>query len=134
MTCTAERAEPHLRDASLSVGVLSRGCRLAAVITALAAYMHWTGFGSRIGHDAVLRFQMLDDEEGDGSLRTVLRRYCQRFSLMHLREGNEGDPVEFTYQVKLLEPGYSRGLVAEMQDLESVRGITLHLQGEDVEI
>lgn len=104
------------------------------VITLIAVYMHWTGFGSRIGHDAVLRFHVREDNEDDSSLRAILRRYCQRFSLMHLREGNDGDPIELTYQLKLLEPGYSRGLVAEMQDLESVEGITLHLQGEDVEI
>ena len=105
-----------------------------AVITVLAAYMHLTDFGARIGHDAVLRFHVSDDGDDDRPLRTILRRYCQRFSLMHLREGNEGEPVELTYQVKLLEPGYSRGLVAEMQELETVHGITLHLQGEDVEI
>ena len=123
---------------AVGIAVGSRNLSVAVVgtmvLSALALYLHWARVGARHGHDGVLRFQIAPGEHDERPLRDVLRRYCERATLVDLSEPGPDMPLELAYQVRLLDPELSRGLIAELRGVDGVGGVSLLLQDEQSEV
>jgi hypothetical protein len=125
---------------SVGIGICvgSRNLALATIATAfmcfIAVYLTKTRFGERMDHDCVLRFAMPALEEQDGQLRRILSHYCKGFALVHLRETGREDTMEFSYQVKLLDPRSTPGLLGDLRQIDGLTGVNLLMQNEDLEV
>lgn len=132
------------RDAAflfLSVGVGitvgTRNLQLAIVGTcfalAVAVYLGISRFGERDAADSVLRFSMPNAGDAETRLRALLRHYCSSFALMHLREGGSAS-MDFAYRLRLVDPTQSSALLADLSTIPGVRGASLLVQDEELEV
>lgn len=123
---------------AVGIAVGSRNLSIAvvgtAVLCALSLYLHWARVGARGGHDGMLRLRVAPEQHDEARLRKVLRRYCERFTLADLADQGSDAPLEMAYHVRLLDPGLSHGLLAELRSVGGVAGASLLLHDESSEV
>lgn len=90
-------------------------------------------FGSQRKFDGLLRFQ-LPSSADEERLAPILRTHTQHFALVSLRQAGQGETVERAYQVQLADQEQRGRLVAALEALEGVQGVSLLLQEPTVEI
>ena len=105
-----------------------------AIALATAAYLHVVRFGERVSHDAVLRFAMPALGNQEDALRRVLRHYCSSFALVSLRDSRHEGAMDFSYQLRLLDPASSTPLLTDVRAIPGALDVNLLLQNEDVEV
>jgi uncharacterized membrane protein YhiD involved in acid resistance len=127
--------------ACLGVGIAcGAGMPLVAVIgtfliSAAALLLHWAPFASRREYEGMLRFTMpAHDEKAEHEVQDILRRYCASFYLLGMRDAVQGDAMEFSYQVRLLDPAYQQDLVLAFKNAGSFADPVLILQRTTVEL
>lgn len=98
------------------------------IICLILVYLAMTRFGSKLSHDGLFRLCIPVGGDHEKRLRNVLNRYCDRFLLVHVREAEPGSLMEFSFQVTLFDTRYSAQLVAEVESIEGVSGLSLLLQ------
>ncbi len=98
------------------------------IICAIILYLTATGFGNPLSHDGLLRFQLPSSGGPDQDIRTVLKRYCDTFNLLHIREVQDGASVEVSYQVKLVDLQESSQLAEEIGAFAHVSKLSLLMQ------
>ncbi len=104
--------------ACLGVGIAC-GARMPLVagigtlaICAAALLLHWLPFASRREYEGLLRFIMpVNNKKAEESLQDILARYCTSFFLLGMREAEQGESVEYSYQIRLADPSYQQDLV-----------------------
>ncbi len=94
-------------------------------------YLSIIKFGSRLSHNGLLRFHLPVGGNQENDIRTVLGRYCDTFSLLHMREADRGSTMEFAYQVKIFDTQYSSELVAEIERFAEVSHLSLLMQDSE---
>jgi hypothetical protein len=121
---------------AVGIAVGSQNLRIAilgtGLLSALALYLFWSGFGGRMSHDGLLRFYLPTGEGVEEAIRGVLRRYCANYSLVQLRDA--GTNSEFAYRVRLGDTRRSAELLGEMRRLQGIAGLSLSVQDEDQEV
>lgn len=100
----------------------------------VAAYLFGVRFGERLSHDGVLRFSMPAQGEQELRLRQVMHHYCRHFALVNLRDSRREGAMDFSYQLRLHDPGASAGLVADVRAIPGTGDVQLLLQNEHEEI
>ncbi|MCB9521747.1 MAG: DUF4956 domain-containing protein [Myxococcales bacterium] len=126
--------------ASLAVGVATgvQSYGIAAMGTvafSLAAVaVEWTPFGRQQHYDGMLRFWMPREAAQADVLRAVLDRHCRAFTLVALRDGAQGEVLEYAYQVRMRRGAVREALVTELQGVGGVGGISLLLQDASVPV
>ena len=87
------------------------------MICAAALMLHWSPFASRREYEGLLRF-MLPAEPTDGGtdVKDVLRQCCSLLHLIAMREAAQGDRIEYSYQVRLIDPSYQSDLSSGSAD------------------
>ena len=90
---------------------------LGTVLINLAALLlHWAPFASRRDYEGLLRFTMpANDAKAEQTAQELLTRYCVSFFLLGMRDAEQGDSVEYSYQVRLLDPAYQQDLVLALK-------------------
>lgn len=114
---------------NFAVGAVGTGLFLV-VITGL----RFTGFGAHRQHDGVVRLRMPRGAEATARLLEALRDQCERFSLVTLREIQQGEQVEAVYQVTLKQKDNESGLVHALAALPGASAISLSMQEATVEL
>ncbi|NOZ00588.1 MAG: DUF4956 domain-containing protein [Deltaproteobacteria bacterium] len=142
------RFRTNLRDprdlvfvfAALGVGVAS-GVQsyLAAVIGAAAfCLVAWvmtvSPFGNRNRHDGMVRFQLPSGPGPAEQVAEIMRTIPRSFALVTMRNVAQGEMVEHAYQVALKNAEDGRTLVARLDDVEGIRGLTYMNQNTTVEV
>lgn len=125
--------------ASMGAGIAS-GLRahLAAVagtiVFCMAAFLlASTEFGSQRQYDGLLRFRLpLNTDES--AINAVLRKFTRKFTLVTLREVSQGEALEHAYQVRLSDAQSRSELIAQIEKLQGIQGVSLLLQEPTVEI
>ena len=98
------------------------------VIGLVILYLSATGFGTRLSHDALLRFRLEAGGDVDEGVGGVLGHFCEQVRLLHVREADDAATVEYAYQLQLIEADDSPRLVAELEGRSDVSGISLLMQ------
>lgn len=99
-----------------------------------AMLLHWSPFASRREYEGLLRFTMPAEPTMEGKVKDVLRHCCSAFYLIAMREAAQGDLMEYSYQVKLIDPSYQSDLVDQLHDVEEVIDASLLMQRTTVEL
>jgi len=127
--------------ACLGVGIAcGAGMSLVAVIGTLlicaaALLLHWAPFASRRDYEGLLRFTMpVRDAQAEQVAQDILKRFCASFYLLGMRDAEQGDTMEFLYQVRLLDPAYQQDLVSAFRNASGFSDPVLLLQRTTVEL
>ena len=78
---------------------------------AVAIYLHWSPFASRRQYDAMLRFTIPPKSPHEDNIRRVMEDCCDSFHLIAMREAAQGEVLEYSYQVRLVDPSYHSQLL-----------------------
>ena len=106
-----------------------------ALLSSVIALLHWAPFATRRRYEAMLRFLIdaNDDaarEETDG----ILSECCSAYVVLAMREAVQGDLLEYSYQVRLIDPSYQIDLVKRLEALDAVEDVSLVMQRTTVEL
>ena len=126
--------------ACLGVGIAcGAGMPLVAVIGTLlicaaALLLHWAPFASRRDYEGLLRFTMpAHDAQAEQAAQDILKRFCASFYLLGMRDAEQGDAMELSYQVRLLDPAYQQDIVSAFKNAGGFSDPVLLLQRTTVE-
>jgi len=103
-------------------------------ISVTALILHWSPFASRRQYEGMLRFLVPPDAEVQLELDQVLKQTCSAYFLIAMREAAQGDLVEYSYQVRLLDPSYQSDLIDALHAVEHISEATLLMQRTTVEL
>ena len=104
------------------------------IFCAGAVLLNFTGFGSQQIYDGLLRFQAPLGSDVEAAVAKALELNSQRFSLVTLREVAQGEQMEHAYQVRLHDTGHRAALVAALDGIPGVQGVSLMLQEPTIEL
>lgn len=102
------------------------------VITAVI--LHISPLGQAPMFDGMLRFNCESDASQQSLLEKILRTHCKTFVLVTLRDMQQGQRLDYAYQVKLKKGRDSQLVSILSAELPSIRGISLMLQEATVEL
>lgn len=102
---------------------------------ALAALLlHYSPLGPTAYFDGMLRFNMAAAGSDRVRMEDIMQRYCKAFSLITLREIEQGNRVDYAYHVKLRRGAAHAELLGELAGLESVEGVNVMMQEATVDL
>lgn len=91
-------------------------------------YLAAVRFGHPLHHDGLLRFNLPPGVNNEDSVRTVLGRYCDEFSLLHVREADSGSGREYSYQIKMIDTRFGTRLITDLEGIAEVSRLSLLMQ------
>jgi uncharacterized membrane protein YhiD involved in acid resistance len=104
-------------------------------INVAALILHWVPFASRREYEGLLRFSSpAGHAKAEDEIRALLVQYCASFYLLGLRDAEQGGRVEYSYQVRLLDPAYQRDLVEAFKKTGQFDDVVLLMQRTTVEL
>ncbi len=103
-------------------------------ISGTAILLHVSPFASRREYEGLLRFTHPSSNEIEDAAIEVLKTCCSSFYMIAMREIAQGDMLEFSYQVKLIDPSYQQDLIEKLTKVEDVTGVNLLMQKATVEL
>ena len=101
------------------------------IICAIILYLTATGFGNPLDHDGLLRFHLPVSGGPTKDIQRVLKRYCDTFNLLHIREVQDASSVEMSYQVKLVDLEDSSQLAEDIGAFADVSQLSLLMQDKE---
>ena len=106
------------------------------MITSAALLLHWSPFASRREYDGLLRFVLPahPTPETEAGVDDALQECCTAFHLIAMREAVQGDLIEYSYQVRLLDPTYQANLVEKLHAIHDLADANLLMQRTTVEL
>ncbi len=126
--------------ASLAIGIAC-GAVVFAVATvgtlffcAVALYLHWSPFASRREYEGLLRFILPPQSPSESQIAGTLSRFCDSSVLVAVREVAQGEAIEYSYQVRLMDPSFHADLLEELQKIPDISEVSLLMQRSTVEI
>ncbi|MDD4869943.1 MAG: DUF4956 domain-containing protein [Kiritimatiellae bacterium] len=103
-------------------------------LSAVMLLLHWSPFASRREYEGLLRFMLPVDAASENEVKEVLRRCCSAFQLIAMREAVQGNMIEHSYQVRLLDPSYQADLIEGLREIKAVAEPSLLMQRTTVEL
>ena len=108
------------------------GCVLLSSVIVL---LNWAPFATRRRYEAMLRFLVeADNDEVRTQIDAILDECCGAYMLLAMREAVQGELLEYSYQVRLVDPSYHVDLVKKMEAVDSVAEVNLIMQRTTVEL
>ena len=108
------------------------GCVLLSSVIIL---LHWAPFATRRRYEAMLRFLVAaDNDEARTDVDAVLAECCSAYMLLAMREAVQGDLLEYSYQIRLIDPSYQVDIVKKLEALEVIAEVNLVMQRTTVEL
>lgn len=99
-----------------------------------AFILYLSPFGQSSSFDGMLRFNMENDAKDKGLLADILKKNCQKFALITLRDAAQGKRLDYAYHIKM-KRGRDKGeLVDELNTITHIKGVSLLLQETTVEL
>jgi len=103
-------------------------------VSAAAMMLHWSPFASRREYEGLLRFLLPAEPAREDDVQGVLRQFCSAFHLIAMREAAQGDLIEYSYQVRLIDPSYQAELVEKLHGIDEVSEASLLMHRTTVEL
>ncbi len=108
---------------------------IGTVMFSLAALLlNWSPFASRREYEGLLRFMIPMASPAEPQVQAVLQECCSAFYLIAMREAVQGDMLEYSYQVRLIDPSYQADLVEKLHAIDEVSDANLLMQRTTVEL
>ena len=108
------------------------GCLLLSSVIAL---LHWAPFATRRRYEAMLRYLVeTDNDAARSDVDAIMAECCSAYMLLAMREAVQGDLLEYSYQVRLIDPSYQVDLVKNLEALGSIAEVNLVMQRTTVEL
>jgi uncharacterized membrane protein YhiD involved in acid resistance len=108
------------------------GCLLLSSVIVL---LHFAPFATHRRYEAMLRF--LVEAEADSAREDVdkiLAECCSAYMLIAMREAVQGNLLEYSYQVRLIDPSYQVDIVKKLEALDTIAEVNLVMQRTTVEL
>lgn len=104
-------------------------------ISTAALLLHWAPFASRRDYEGLLRFIIpAENTQVESEVKEIMKHYCNSFFLIGMRDAEQGESVEYSWQVRLMDPSYQRELVIALKNSGNVADPVLILQRTTVEL
>lgn len=126
--------------ASLGVGIAcGSGVYTVAVvgtlfISAAALLLHWSPYASRRQYEGLLRFMLPSKSPTEREVEAILQESCTTFHLIAMRDAVQGELVEYSYQIRLIDPSYQADLINKLHRLEGIVDANLLMHRATVEL
>lgn len=127
--------------ACLSMGIACGACVFHIAIIGMlffcgvTLYLHWSPFASLRVYEGLLHFTLpAGRPEFTEKLQTIMQQYCSSVVLVAMREATQGDCIEYSYQIRLLDPTYEVDLLDAVIHAEHVSDAHLLMHRATVEI
>ena len=100
-----------------------------------AFLLHWLPFASRREYEGMLRFSMKSgDKEAERVFADIMAQYCSSYGLLGVTDAVQGEEVECSYQIRLIDPSYRKDLVSALKKDGRFASPTLILQRTTIEL
>jgi hypothetical protein len=100
----------------------------------VALLLHYSPIGPSAYFDGMLRFNMDSRSEERSTMEAILHDYCKAFSLITLREVEQGRRIDYAYHVKLRRGRRHEDLLHELTGLGTVQAVNVMMQEATVDI
>jgi len=108
------------------------GC---ALLSSVIVLLHWAPFATRRRYEAMLRFLVeADNDDARTGVDDILAECCGAYMLLAMREAMQGDLLEYSYQIRLIDPSYQVDLVKKLEALDAIAEVNLVMQRTTVEL
>ena len=108
------------------------GCVLLSSVIVL---LHWAPFATHRRYEAMLRFLVeADNETAREDVDKILSECCSAYMLIAMREAVQGDLLEYSYQIRLIDPSYQVDIVKKLEALDTIAEVNLVMQRTTVEL
>ena len=108
------------------------GCLLLSSVVIL---LHWAPFATHRRYEAMLRFLVeANDDTAREDEDKVLAECCSAYMLIAMREAVQGDLLEYSYQIRLVDPSYQVDIVKKLEALDTIAEVNLVMQRTTVEL
>jgi len=126
---------------SLVIGMAAGSQRYATaivgciILNAIFIYLHLTGFGTHVPHNAFLRFSIRGHIGPNHPVTKLLKQFCGSFTLISAQDSGYGTAaVEYAYQLMIRNLNQNEQMLSELQGIEGVESISLTMQEELLEV
>jgi uncharacterized membrane protein YhiD involved in acid resistance len=99
-----------------------------------ALYLHLSPFASLRVYEALLRLSLPPGSWAQEEVREIMGRYCSSVVMIAMREAFQGELIEYSYQIRLIDPTYQADLLAALQQVEDVSDVNILMHRATVEI
>jgi len=126
--------------ACLAVGIASGAAVFSVAVVGsiafciVALYLHWSPFASLRVYEGLLRFSLPPGSWSREKVRDILGKYCSSAVLVAMREAVQGEAIEYSYQVRLIDPTYHADMLDEMKEIEDISDVNILMHRATVEI
>ena len=104
------------------------GFSLAAII------LYFSPLGPNSYYDGMLRFNVPAENDERSRLETTIHQYCKAFSLVTLRELEQGNRMDYAYHIKLRRGKTHESFLADLRKIRSMKGLSLMMQEATVDL
>ena len=126
--------------ASLAAGI-SCGAYAFAVATAgtvgfclVSLLLYYSPLGPDKFFDGMLRFSLPTDGNNGAELQQIMQQYCKAFSLITIREIEQGMRMDYAYHIKLKRNANSEHMLRSIKNLGDVEQVNLMMQEATVDL
>jgi hypothetical protein len=98
----------------------------AAAVSAVAALLQVSGFGTRHADTGTLRVRGAGALEG--ALEPVLTQWCRSFEMIALREASGGGESEYSYEIRLFHPSEREDLLKAVRAVPGAAVVTVAIE------
>lgn len=99
-----------------------------------AFFLAYSPFASRREFEGLLRFILPGNSDLDGEIDEIFRNYARSADLLAARDAIQGEAIEYTYQVQLIDPSFKIDLIDAISALPGSSDVSLIMQRTTVEI
>ena len=109
---------------SFSIAIIGTiGFSLAVIV------LYFSPLGLQNDFDGMLSFSLLSGSKEQKMMKQFLDKYCQRASLMILKDASEGESLTYTYHIRLQSDISYETFMSQLKQFPSIQGIQLKMVG-----
>jgi uncharacterized membrane protein YhiD involved in acid resistance len=126
--------------ASLAAGIACGAYAFSVAVigtlmfTAVAMILYYSPFSPESYFDGMLRFNLPNHSVARELFEATMKGYCKAFSLVTLREIEQGKRLDYAYHIKLRRGRNHADLLAELGKLDDLKGVSLMMQEATVDL
>ena len=99
-----------------------------------ALLLYYSPLGPTSYFDGMLRFNAPTENSDRAELESVISTYCRAFSLVTLREIEQGRRLDYAYHIKLRRNKQYEEFLQALKGLQTINGVNLMMQEATVDL